>query len=126
MGASSIAEIARMLGARALDLCAELLRNGIRDGHEWRVGSLGGEPGRSMAVHLSGDKAGVWCDFAGGETGDALDLVAQVLYAGDKAKALAWARRWLGLNGDDPAALTRTRRAVERNLHHPGENWEKK
>jgi hypothetical protein len=93
----SIADIAGMLARQAPSLVAELLPNGRREGAEWRVGSLAGEPGRSLAVRLFGSRAGVWADFAAGEAGDALDLVAGVLYRGDKRAALAWARSWLGL-----------------------------
>ena len=88
------------LAARAGNLARELLPRGIVDGVEWRCGSLAGEPGRSLAVRVSGDKAGVWCDFATGEGGDALDLVAACLYGGDKKQALRWAISWLGLAGD--------------------------
>lgn len=95
-------DIARMLAAHTPALVAELLPAGRRDGAEWRAGSLAGEPGRSLGVHLFGSKAGVWSDFASGETGDALDLVAGALYHGDKRAALAWARRWLDL-GDAAA-----------------------
>jgi len=91
------ADIARMLGQRAASLVAELLPAGKRDGAEWRCGSVAGEPGRSLAVHLSGTKAGLWADFASDERGDALDLVAAVLYRGDTRAALAWSRRWLGV-----------------------------
>ncbi len=96
------ARIAEMLGQRAPALVAELLPAGRRDGAEWRCGSVAGEPGRSLAVHLFGPKGGVWSDFAAGEGGDALDLVAAVLYRGNKRDALVWSRRWLGL-GDATA-----------------------
>ena len=92
-----IGEVARMLNARAAALAPELLPAGRRDGHEWRAGSVAGERGASLAVHLTGAKAGVWADFASGETGDALDLVAAVVCGGDKRQAATWARRWLGL-----------------------------
>lgn len=114
-----IAEIVGMLAARAPELCATLFPQGRREGHEFRIGDLDGNPGRSLAVHLTGARAGVWSDFASGEAGDALDLVAQARFpgsspgTGDKAAALRWARQWLGLDGVDPAALRRTRRAVE-------------
>lgn len=94
-----IGEIVAGLAARADALAGELLPQGRREGHEWRVGSLAGEPGRSLAVHLGGGKAGVWSDFSSGECGDALDLVAGVLYRGDKKKAVAWALAWLGYDG---------------------------
>lgn len=103
--------VAGLLAARVPALVAELLPHGQREGHEWRVGSLAGERGRSLAVHLSGPRAGVWSDFASGESGDALDLVAAVLYRGDVGEALPWARRWLGLS-DGPAAAPQ--RAPER------------
>ena len=90
----------------------EILPNGVRDGHEWRCGSLAGEKGQSLAVHLAAPRAGVWKDFAGTDTGDALDLVAQVLFAGDKVASIKWAKGWLGLDGTNPEALRQTRRAV--------------
>jgi len=104
--------VSSMLADCVPALCAELLPAGTREGHEWRVGSVAGEPGRSMAVHLSGSKAGVWRDFAGDLDGDALDLVAQVLFRGDKTQALRWARAWLGLENADPASFEQHRRAV--------------
>lgn len=91
------ADLARALAARIMALAPELLPAGKREGHEWRVGSLAGEQGRSLAVHLTGARAGVWSDFSSGEAGDALDLVAAVLFAGDMRPAMEWARRWLGL-----------------------------
>lgn len=99
-------EVARMLAARAPELARELLPGGRREGQEWRVGSLSGEKGQSLAVHLGGERAGVWCDFSSGEAGDGLDLVAATLFRGDKGAALRWARRWLGLSDSGPAAPT--------------------
>ncbi len=117
-------EIARELNERARALCAELLPAGRRDGHEWRVGSVRGERGESLGVHLDGQKAGVWCDFSTGECGDALDLVAAVRCAGDKKEALGWARRWLALEPAPPERVAPTEaprssdedRAARRNL----------
>lgn len=50
--------------------------DGKREGQELRYGSVNGEAGKSLGVHLTGDKAGIWCDFASGESGDLLDLWA--------------------------------------------------
>jgi hypothetical protein len=110
-----IADLVGMLSQRAEALCAELLPHGVKEANEWRVGSVAGEPGRSMGVHLSGAKAGVWCDWAGrsDDRGDALDLVAKVLFAGDKRQALRWARAWLGIDRLDPKSLEQSRRQVE-------------
>lgn len=87
-------------------LCRELLPGGKRDGDEWRAGDLTGSPGQSLGVHLGGQRVGVWCEFHGGTAkGDALDLVAQCRFAGNKSEALRWARAWLGL-GDDGRGFT--------------------
>jgi hypothetical protein len=51
----------------------------------------------------------VWKDFAGGDAGDALDLVARVLFGGDKKLGIPWARQWLGLDSPDPAVLAQAR-----------------
>lgn len=102
--------LAAALAQRAPSLAAELLPAGRRHGPEWLAGSLAGEPGRSLAVRLFGTKAGVWSDFATGERGDALDLVAAVLFGGKLRDALDWARTWLGL--DSGAAPLIQRRSV--------------
>lgn len=71
---TDIVEIKRRLAERALDVAAKLLPNGRKEGHEYRAGSVAGEKGQSLGVHLSGNKAGVWSDFNSGETGDLIDL----------------------------------------------------
>jgi hypothetical protein len=90
-------DIARML-ARDIDrLVAQLLPNGHREGHEWRCGSVAGEAGGSLGVHLTGHKAGIWCDFSRNDhKGDALDLVRAMLGLSG-IEALTWSRRWLGI-----------------------------
>src|SRR5262245_36034392 len=62
-----IGEIARRLADRIDTLAVELLPVGHREGREWRAGSVGGEAGFSLGVHLVGNKRGVWSDFATGE-----------------------------------------------------------
>jgi len=91
-------EIARMLAERIDQLVIDLLPAGRREGYEWRVGSVAGETGHSLGVHLAGNKAGVWCDFNGsGDSGDALDLVCAVRDL-NMGQALSWSRLWLGLD----------------------------
>jgi putative DNA primase/helicase len=90
------ANIARLLAGRVDALARELLPAGHREGVEWRCGSVVGEPGHSLGVRLTGERAGLWCDFASGERGDALDLVGAVLRL-DLAEAFAWSCRWLAL-----------------------------
>lgn len=110
-----IGQVVAMLADRIEALVRELLPAGVKEGSEWRVGSVAGEPGRSMAVHLTGPRRGVWCDFGGRpeDRGDALDLVACVLFAGDKKRAFAWSRAWLGIDRVDPRSFNVTPRQVE-------------
>lgn len=114
-----------MMAERIEAFCRENLAGGYRDGHEWRCGSVAGEAGHSMAVHLHGAKAGVWKDFATGETGDALDLVAAVLFGGNIKDAVPWAKHYLGLAGLDADTARRVRRraatAKKRNDHQAAE-----
>jgi hypothetical protein len=100
-------DVARALAKRIDELAPYLLPGGRREGAEWRCGSVAGEPGDSLGVHLTGAKAGVWGDFATGECGDGLDLVRAVLEL-DMANAIRWAVRWLGL-GDGDAGMSRTK-----------------
>jgi len=95
------AEIRRALANRIGALASYLLPGGHREGNEWRAGSLAGEAGRSLGVHLASRKAGVWCDFATGEKGDALELVRAALDL-NVSEAVVWARRWLGIQDAAP------------------------
>lgn len=96
-----IVEIKRMLASRTQAVAEHLLPHGRKDGAEWRCGSVNGEPGQSLAVHLSGQKQGVWADFNGGATGDLLDLWCAVKNV-RLAEALDQARRWLGITRPQP------------------------
>jgi hypothetical protein len=104
-----IKEVSRMLAARIVTLAPELLPKGARAGHEWVLDEKGGD---KISVHLSGGLAGVWKHWNGTGKGDALDLVAYVLFGEDKKKALEWSLRWLGLESGDPRALETVRRAT--------------
>ena len=67
-------EISNMLSDKAEYVAMHLLPNGRKNGKEWRVGGVDGKKGDSLGVCIAGNKAGVWSDFATGETGDLLDL----------------------------------------------------
>lgn len=69
-----IGELSKKLASRAEEVAQYLFSNGKRKGQEYCVGSVSGEPGDSLKVHLTGNKAGVWKDFASGERGDLIDL----------------------------------------------------
>lgn len=67
-------EIAALLAAQVDGVVRLLLPNGKREGQEWRVGSVDGEPGKSMGVHMTGPKSGVWLDGESGQAGDLIGL----------------------------------------------------
>jgi hypothetical protein len=102
MSAGDATGIARKLAEHIDQLAREILPNGHREGAEYRCGSVAGEAGSSLGVHLAGNKRGIWGDFAAGIGGDALDLVRAVLGL-DMPGALAWSRRWLGLERGEVA-----------------------
>src|SRR5262245_51424885 len=43
-------------------LCSHYYPNGKDEGHEYRLGSVMGEPGTSFTICLEGEKAGVCCE----------------------------------------------------------------
>jgi hypothetical protein len=59
--------------------CLYLFPNGKYRNRMYCVGSLEGEPGNSLKICLSGEKVGMWKDFATGEGGNnLLDLLYRV------------------------------------------------
>lgn len=57
-------------------LCREWFPAGTREGHEFKIGSLSGEPGRSLSINL---RTGAWKDFAGSDGGsDPVSLLAGI------------------------------------------------
>jgi twinkle protein len=83
------------------------LPHGKRVGNEWRCGSVDGDVGKSVGVHLTGDKAGVWSDFATGESGDLIDLWCAVRCC-STATAMNEAADYLGVKvGSKPSFAKR-------------------
>lgn len=112
----AVRDIEEMLKGRVKSLCHELFPNGEEHGHEFRVGSLAGEKGQSLAVHIGAARCGTWKDFSGGavggrDRGDLLWLIACALFGGELGKAVAWAKSWLNLDDGqlraDPARIER-------------------
>lgn len=103
MRGPSAGEVSGWLAQRMSSLAPELLPAGRRAGPEWVAPSLGGTSRRALSIRLSGEKAGWWKDFAGTAKGDALDLVAVMLFAGDRSQAYHWGLRWLGVAETGPA-----------------------
>lgn len=98
---SDITTMKRMLAERAQEVSSMLLPSGKRVADEWRVGSLSGEPGQSLGVHLRGQKAGVWSDFESGESGDLIDLWKKVR-GQSLPGALKEIKAYLGLQEVEP------------------------
>jgi len=90
-------EISQLLARNPEAVAVYLLPNGKKEGHEWRAGSTNGESGKSLGVHLTGDKAGVWSDFSTGESGDLLDLWREVRNV-SMVEAMTEASAWLGID----------------------------
>src|SRR5262245_3083492 len=93
---AATAELKVRLVAQTQRVAGYLLPAGHLDHHEWRAGSVLGEAGQSLGVHLVGPKAGLWKDFSTGEGGDliALWMAARRLRF---AEALKEIRTWLGM-----------------------------
>jgi hypothetical protein len=56
-------------------LCRHFFPNGKKDKQQWKVADLDGGKGRSLNISLSRDKAGLFHDFATGESGDFVTVV---------------------------------------------------
>lgn len=94
-------ELSALLADRAGEIAAYLLPNGKPASGMWRVGSVDGETGQSMAVHIKGSKRGRWTDFATGEHGDLLDLFA-ARHGNSIADGMREAARYLGVSLGEP------------------------
>lgn len=90
---------------RAEEFVRSLFPNARRDGQNLIIGSLRGEPGRSLSIRLIGPKVGVWRDFATDEGGDNLLELLRAVRGLDFATACREARTWLGMPSTDTPRL---------------------
>ncbi|HAT1998358.1 TPA: AAA family ATPase [Legionella pneumophila] len=90
-------EISKLLAQRAEEIARLLLPNGKKTGSEWCVGNINGDIGESLKIHLNGEKSGVWCDFASGDSGDLIDLWAKTKRI-NIAKAIKESSLYLGIS----------------------------
>lgn len=102
MSQTSARDVSAMLARDAEKVARYLLGDGKREGRELRYGDVQGSAGKSMAVHIGGEKAGIWCDFDSGESGDLLDLWA-ARRGCDIGTAIREAKDFLGIR-DVPLA----------------------
>jgi twinkle protein len=100
-------EISQRLAHDVEAVASMLLPNGKRKGPEYCVGSIGGEDGDSLKVRLTGNKAGLWKDFATGDAGDLIDLWAAVRGM-TKKDAFEACREYLGVSAPVFAAPAKT------------------
>ena len=92
----NIIELKRMLADRADAAAKHLLPGGTKVANEWKAGNVHGDKGDSLSLCLSGPKAGIWADFATGQSGDILDL--WLASKGCKLRqAMDEAADWLGV-----------------------------
>lgn len=96
--------------ARLPSVLKTLFPAGKVRGGAFVIGNVQGDPGDSLEVALSGEKAGLWYDHATGEGGDLFALIAAVhgLEAhGQFAEVMALAGQLLGAARVDPTPLRR-------------------
>lgn len=95
-------EIAHALRPRVDEVARLLLPNGKRNGSLWIVGSVAGEAGNSLKVHLSGELVGSWTDWADQRKGDLIGLWQGARGLG-LAEACEQALAFLGIVETSPA-----------------------
>lgn len=118
----SVREVSAMLGDRIESVCRSLGLSGmVIQGAMTPLNPTRNDrnPG-SFVIHLAGPKQGRWDEYATGDYGDTLDLVAYINFGRTdrtaKREAMIWAKRFLGI-GDashmDPAHSAKLRAARE-------------
>jgi hypothetical protein len=95
-------EIRIGLADRGLELCVALFPRGFKKGREFRVGSIDGEAGQSLGIHLA-RKGFFGKDFATGERfGDPIALVMKALGL-EFVPAIEWSCNFLAMPSIVPA-----------------------
>ncbi len=90
-------EVAGRLARDAEGVARHLLPEGKRLGREWVCGDIEGNQGKSLKICLCGEKAGFWRDFSTGQSGDLLNLWAEVRKV-SIADAMQEAKSFLGVH----------------------------
>lgn len=91
-------EISKRLADQSEAVCSRMLPGGKRVKDIWQCGDLSGNAGKSLNVHLEGDRKGRWCDWANQDQdkGDMLDLWAATRGIA-LPEAIREAKEWLGI-----------------------------
>jgi hypothetical protein len=110
-------DIKPMLQRRCGELVRELVPGARREGDHWVAPNprRGETKGGSFIVWARAGGEGAWKEFDAGdaEKGDIVDLIIYTGQAEDRKGALAWAKRWLGLEGAPPEEIVRLREAAK-------------
>ena len=98
-----VSRLALSLAQNVHLVCRYYLSKGHRQGRYWRVGDVHNQPGQSLYVQLSGEKAGRWSDAATGQFGDLIDLIEliKVLHQ-NRRRSRRRACSWPWHQGDPP------------------------
>jgi len=120
---SKVDEIKSLLQDRLDDLVKVLFPDATYSGGTWRIGSLSGEPGSSLAIQATGnEERGLWIDHANPEEdrGDILRLI-QRAHNMTFSQTLEWACAWLGISYEPSRTLVPpvSRHAPSRNEAKP-------
>jgi hypothetical protein len=108
-GLYDLDDIAARLRERAAEWVPNHFPRGRRDGNEWRLANIKGDPPRksgSCVITLKGEHAGDWIDFDGGEGGGPIDTLARA--TGLSGRDLyAYAEKLVGAASKTPASRRR-------------------
>jgi hypothetical protein len=101
-GLYDLDDLANRLREHAEEWVSHHFPRGRRNGNEWRLANIKGDPPRkngSCVITLKGDHAGDWIDFDGGDGGGPIDTLAQA--TGRTGRDLyAYAARLVGVASD--------------------------
>lgn len=107
----STEEIRSKLLSKLESALSYLLPNGKVKSNQFLVGNINGDIGESLKVELSGPKAGLWRDFATGESGDIFELWGKVRGIDTKTeftKLIENINSFLGVYGSSLLPITGT------------------
>jgi len=97
-----IKELNKLLCDDVLSVCKMIFPLGEIISEEYCVGSIEGEKGKSLRVHIGkGEKLGLWTDFAGGSGGDLVDLWMKSRSI-KKKEAVQEIKDYLGVRDEKP------------------------
>lgn len=105
-------ELRHRLQPQLPEYLQSLLPNGRVSGHEFAVGNVAGEAGKSLRVTLGGDSAGLWKDFASDEGGDIFTLT-QLVCQLDFQGALEYTAQWLGVTPEPKNSASKRQAPID-------------